>query len=365
MTEVKADAPAESDFPKWLTEDFFKDVIRAQYGTKDYEVTDLKLSYAVGKGENYVSTMFRAVLDLIVNGKAQEFHTIVKAFPESNLELPKEMIEMLNPFPKETKSYKHFIPEFQKLFKEKGVDVEFAPKCHKSVNEPTDIIVMDDLKAQGYKVCNRKVGLDLDHAKVLLKKLSQFHAASAAYVTKYGQFEEPYREGVFKESSRAIFESFKGVTRTFYKIARTWPFGAKYIDVMEKANHIDTFMDIILETTKVDENAFNVLNHGDMWVNNFMFCYDEEEKIKDVRIIDYQISFYGSPVLDLHKFFISSLKQDIRIKEISNLLRFYYDNLVENLEILEYDKPIPTMKELHLDFVNREFYGDLKFKFLM
>lgn len=38
---------------------------------------------------------------------------------------------------------------------------------------------------------------------------------------------------------------------------------------------------------KANSNNLNVLNHGDMWVNNSMFCYDEETgHVKDVQLVN-------------------------------------------------------------------------------
>lgn len=30
---------------------------------------------------------------------------------------------------------------------------------------------------------------------------------------------------------------------------------------------------------------FGVLNHGDMWVNNIMFAYDNNGKVKDMKFV--------------------------------------------------------------------------------
>ena len=36
-----------------------------------------------------------------------------------------------------------------------------------------------------------------------------------------------------------------------------------------------------------NSNNLNVLNHGDMWTNNLLFCYDEETGlVKDVQLVN-------------------------------------------------------------------------------
>lgn len=54
-------------------------------------------------------------------------------------------------------------------------------RCVLTSDEPVEIIVMDDLGVDAYKMANRFKGLDMDHAKLTLVKLAKFHAASAVY----------------------------------------------------------------------------------------------------------------------------------------------------------------------------------------
>ena len=106
------------------------------------------------------------------------------------------------------------------------------------------------------------------------------------------------------------------------------------------------------------KNGFQVLNHGDMWVNNFMLKNDFEGKPTDVKLIDYQMSFWASPAVDLIYFLISSIQDDIKVDQFDNLVAYYHSTLVDSLNKLKYDKEIPTLEELHADILEKGHFGE-------
>ncbi|KRT85188.1 hypothetical protein AMK59_1204, partial [Oryctes borbonicus] len=102
---------------------------------------------------------------------------------------------------------------------------------------------------------------------------------------------------------------------------------------------------------------FSVINHGDSWVNNMMFCYDEKGKPRDCKYLDYQLCLYTSPAIDLHYFISTSLADDV-IQDMNHLLDFYYIRLLMTLNKLKCNlKQIPSLKEFKDDFRRRSFYG--------
>lgn len=98
----------------------------------------------------------------------------------------------------------------------------------------------------------------------------------------------------------------------------------------------------------VNPDEFNVLNHGDCWCNNIMFKYNENGEREETILVDFQMGKYGSPGQDLLYFLFSSVKQEIRLKDFDYFIRYYHENLKENLKLLEYTKPIPTLNQLHI-----------------
>lgn len=88
-----------------------------------------------------------------------------------------------------------------------------------------------------------------------------------------------------------------------------------------------------------------------------MFKYDEEGKIVDAVLIDYQMVNYGSPAKDLLYFLLSSTAYDLKVKEFNYLIKFYHENLTKNLTILKYPKKLPSLKEIHCAIIKYGIWG--------
>ena len=91
-----------------------------------------------------------------------------------------------------------------------------------------------------------------------------------------------------------------------------------------------------------------------------MLKFDENEKsIENVIFIDFQISCWTSPTVDLHYFFNNSLQESLRPNRFDHLIEFYHENLAENLKRLEYKKQIPTLDEFKQQYKEKAFFGNL------
>lgn len=102
---------------------------------------------------------------------------------------------------------------------------------------------------------------------------------------------------------------------------------------------------------------FNCLTHGDAWLANILFRYDENGKLCDCQFIDFQQSVYTSPALDLLSLIFTSAKTETKLKNFEFFVKSYHEQLVLALTTLKYCKNIPTLKELYLDVLDRGLLG--------
>lgn len=103
--------------------------------------------------------------------------------------------------------------------------------------------------------------------------------------------------------------------------------------------------------------GFQVLNHGDTWVNNMMFKFDEDYNPIDVSMIDYQLSFWGTPSADILYFMTTSVADDIKVAHFDDLVEFYREQLISALMKLNYGQHIPSLSELTTDLLERGSFG--------
>jgi Ecdysteroid kinase-like family len=84
----------------------------------------------------------------------------------------------------------------------------FPPlRCLKVTTSPTDILVIEDLNEKGFKMAKKSQGLLKHQMEAVLKKLAQFHAASAVDIENNGAaLDEKYSRGIYNVDMKEIFE---------------------------------------------------------------------------------------------------------------------------------------------------------------
>lgn len=324
-----------------------------ELSNNDYEIISIDLSPATNPGENFMAFLFRSKLEILIkaSGDKKTLTYIVKCL--LNIVYNEQMVYGYEAFPKEKKIYKEILPAFEKLYEDVGEKVTFGPKLFYSTEHPTDIIVLEYL--EDYKMLPKIEGLDIVHVKCGLTWLAQFHAASMVYYELNGPYGDQFKEGVFAKAMEPVYQSYyDNYFDNYITALKELKNGERYAEKAEKWR--GQLFNLMVKSIEFDEHSpVNVLCHGDMWSNNLMFKYAEDGSIEDLKTVDYQLLFYGTPAKDLFNFMITSWRTDIKVKEFVNLIAFYHQQLSENLKLLKYQKPIPTLKQLNDELFKRKF----------
>ncbi|KAH8383447.1 hypothetical protein KR009_008708, partial [Drosophila setifemur] len=283
----------------------------------------------------------------------KEFSYIVKV----NIQVEAINFSDFNLFPKEIEMYSKYLPAFEQIYNDSGVPVTFGAKFFRLKKDvDVEYLILENLQSKGFKMCDRMKGLDLEHSKDSLKKLAQWHAASLKYKELNGPYPPKYQQGMFTKKTADAFKSlFSQSKNSFLKVVEKFDGVQEYLHKLPSI--LDSHVDKMVEDAEINEDDFNVLNHGDAWLNNIMFKYDSEGRLEETFLIDHQVSKYGSPAQDLYYFIMSSTQLDIKVDQFDYLIKWYHENLVEHTRLLKYSGFVPDLKELHTILLKHPVYG--------
>ncbi|XP_041674697.1 uncharacterized protein LOC121530179 [Drosophila eugracilis] len=335
---------AADKVPEWFVADLFEDVLKSS--VEGYsKIRSFKAESGSAAGDNYATIMLRVHIEAeLQDGTIKQVSYMVKLPHQSDVY--KEMMKHTNIFHIERTMYNEVVPEMEALYKEAGVEITFGAKSYDLTNAKTDYIALEDLCIKGFKNVNRLEGLDQVHTEKVLRKLAQWHAATAVRVATKGQYPEIVLNGFFKKENKPLMnEMINGMGKVFLKCCATYEGHEAYIDKIKALQPV--VIDEMFKLGEVDPMDFNVLNHGDSWSNNIMFQYDDNGKIKEVYMVDYQVSKYGTVAQDLLYLLISSTKLEDKLSKFDYYVKVYHDSLVEHLKILKYSKPLPSLRDIH------------------
>lgn len=103
-------------------------------------------------------------------------------------------------------------------------------------------------------------------------------------------------------------------TRALFNIVKKWSHAEEewigIADKLEKLEHTIVAKGVQVYTR--DDDEFNSFVHSDLWCNNLMFRNDNSSEAADVLLLDYQLSCWGSPAIDLNFFLYGSVQGSVR-----------------------------------------------------
>lgn len=259
-------------------------------------------------------------------------------------------------FPREIRAYSEFLVEARHLLESVNDKTKFAPKCLHTAYEPKNLLVFDDLKSKGYKSFPRDRQLNFEQALPIVIKLAKLHATSVVVYEKNPAVMELCMEGSISTNPERqdFLVHYRNCAWTLGLVAEM-EWGPEWTLIAEKLKKLSTVIiqkgcDLYLR----DEKSFNVFNHNDLWIPNILFKFDEHELIQDVLFVDYQLSYFGSPGIDLNFFLYGSLNEFTRSSFMKKLIRTYHETLSTMLVKLNY-KSIPTLHDIHVELLKTGF----------
>ncbi|XP_075165596.1 uncharacterized protein LOC142237992 [Haematobia irritans] len=334
-----------TSIPEWLNADLFVSVLEQNVENFD-KINKFSANMPFAAGENFLSILWAIEIEAALkDGSSQMLKYMLKVPPTTQQAL--QLVAMLNSFNRENIFYYELFPIFDEMYRKAGKSTKIAPKAFKLDKDlGFEVILMEDVRQEGFKNMNRLIGLDMEHTKEALKKIAEYHAASASYIAEKCSLPELLMQPILNDrvlpmvkkaqepQEKIILESLP-----LYKMEHL---KEKIISYKSKYFH---------EIFKADRRPlgnFDVLSHGDFWTNNIMFQHSDDNKVANTLLVDFQAGRITSPAMDLTYFLLGSTCLENKIKCFDYFIQYYHQHLVENLNILNYRKNVPSLRDVHM-----------------
>ncbi|EDV58451.1 uncharacterized protein LOC6542854 [Drosophila erecta] len=339
--------------PSWLTTDYLQPRLRAYCKDEQLKVLGIWAKPATGKGENFVGVMTRIYVDYqLGDGSVQKKTYIVKQALPDNVPQAEVFFEY-ELYTREMDMYEFVLPKLKELLQQAGLDGKLTADAI-TVDRGHNTMILEDLAPCKFVNADRVKQLDMAHTKLTLEMLAKFHAAAIVLQERHPNLlTKCFYTHFFSRDKKAYSEVFAGLFRAFLRFIDGQPnLKNAYGDKLHQLRtHI---MEYGARAYDVNASDLSTLNHGDCWTTNIMFQYDDAGKPRSVVAIDFQFSNCTSPAIDLHYFFTTSLREEVRDKE-PELVEHHYKALRANLERFSYKGSFPTLQEYVLQFERRRF----------
>ncbi|XP_020280807.1 uncharacterized protein LOC109853285 [Pseudomyrmex gracilis] len=318
------------------------------YATKNIKLVSPKfhITKPSKQGDNYMSTVYRVTIEGTDegNGDVKNIDLIVKT--RRNLQQLGDMKDKLTKmFEREIFFYQTIVPIFEEIAEKHGKTIACYPSfCDVSAEVGREILILEDLTSEGF-VLKGSTLMDYPHLSLALRCLGEFHAYSlitrAENPTAFEQLkmeehfckkDEPY---LYNEQIISYFEILCDIiTKVLADEDR------HYIERFRRfIDNLSQEMFDVIFPNQLEPHA--VVVHGDFWTNNMLFKYEFQEGAPcDVRFIDFQLSRYVSPVVDLAHIIFNCCTPETRRKHYDQLINEYHEALSECVKSYDYDPDV-------------------------
>lgn len=228
------------------------------------------------QGDNYLGALRRLRVTFHKEGLSGHTSYVAKVKPSSTM-----MEEfMAAAHKKECLVYGVLVPWLNAELQAAGHEPLRLPRCFFcSDASNTEVVILEDLGRRGFKMADRRQGLDTRQAELVVREVARLHAASHMLQTS--------RPSVLNNADYAILVKdwhnyspaadaeigamLRGDLRTLATVAEAA--GGREAAVAWLRQAAPLAMDMFRQQVTDVAAPFRVLCHGDCWVNNFLFRF--------------------------------------------------------------------------------------------
>ncbi|CAH0695609.1 unnamed protein product [Spodoptera exigua] len=193
-----------------------------------------------------------------------------------------------------------------------------------------EVMVLEDLVPAGYKAYDRSKPIDWPYAQAAVRELAKFHACAWAYGKRDPEgFNEVMKNVVYNikmEESESVSYATKMIGNAINAL-NVEEYKEKVVKYFE--NYDPDSYEKYLKSSRRP-----VMCHGDYKPSNLMHKILDDGTV-DIKVVDLQTMYAGSPISDLIYFIIAGTDEKFRAQYFDKLLDHYYSELSAAMKRLQ------------------------------
>ncbi|XP_064120857.1 uncharacterized protein LOC135225483 isoform X2 [Macrobrachium nipponense] len=277
-------------------------------------------------GDNYSTFVTSIQVTYSMADEELQVSYVTKVNPCRKLEGFESITHAL--FEKEVNFYLNLVPDLNSVLEEAGIETLNLPRCyHVNLDQGQERAYYEDLRERGFKMVDRRQGLDAAHVTLVLKELAKLHAASRLLQEKSPEesLEEKYYPtlqdwlNLGEEANEVLTPMLQGYLNHARDILKNSGGEKRILEWIESLRP-NLREDMI---TKMQSDTFGSICHGDCWSNNILFRYEDEEPV-EVMLVDLEACRYATLASELNYLLYSSVAYQVRKENLEDFMRTYF-----------------------------------------
>ncbi|CAO1335686.1 unnamed protein product [Diamesa hyperborea] len=335
---------ASETIPQWMNNSFFERVLRNSQGDKTLTISNICVVKSENSGEHNASTIYKATVKF-----SSKFNN------DALIKLVVKIVNSLsdsNSFDTELNMYLNTIPDMQRLLSQNGEKIELAPRLLYSAKEPVSVLVLEDVTMNGYGLSLEP--LNYEETLFVTSKIAKWHAASM-FMDRDTNSVHYYENGLFNIGPKDGLDFMMNNMKLFIDEIKEW---AGYELITEKLEKLlPRFNELGVKAFKMNtgNDGYNVLNHGDLSFKNMVFKKDNEGKMTDVLFLDFQLTKWASPSIDLMYLLYMVASTETQDNYRDQVILHYYNEFVSSLKSIGFMNKPPPMLDLNVELLKNGF----------
>ncbi|EDV99900.1 uncharacterized protein LOC6565020 [Drosophila grimshawi] len=317
--------------------------------------------------DGFMSALYTIQLDLRMPSGSDKSELVLVKFMKGSKEF-RESSKSYTQCANEIFLYAKLLPAFENLLRSSRLNTElaaqFVPRSYWATYGTVEalgdgresVLALQHLRPGGYELGPR-LALRQDQLEAMSVQLGQFHALGYAMRIVQPQLHERLQSELIPLPF-VVADNSANLYAVLYRVAfdRFYEFydrcgkqliqtasssseeeDARFADAVQRlrTKYFEQPIDLLEHIRSTSgESHFSTFLHGDFNRNNVLFHEDDEGRVDNIKMIDFQEMRYSTVAIDISFYLYMNIPAAERLQLFPKLLRLYHGQMLQLLELL-------------------------------